>query len=74
MENCIDLYMYADVIWDIYIYVWENVCETKCLKYQHNIEGNCSFRMLKCENVLSSFAYSYIVLIVSVLSSVYCRL
>ena len=48
--------MYADAIW----YVKINVSETKYLKYPQNIEGNGSFRMVKCGNYLSSLAYAYI--------------
>ena len=50
----------------VYMYVWicylrpknECISETKYLKYQQNIEGNSSFRIWKCENFLSSLAYS----------------
>ena len=37
------MYIYADVIWDLKIYVFE----TKYHKYQQNIEGNA---VLECEN------------------------
>ena len=57
--------MYADVIWDLKIYVSEHKVYQN---YQQNIEGNTSssFRMWKCENFPRSLAYSEIFLNVSV--------
>ena len=50
----IEYYVYAGVIWDLKI----NVFERKYLNYQQNDEGNKSFRLWKCQNNLSSLAYS----------------
>ena len=46
--------MYAGVIWDLKI----NVFERKYLNYQQNDEGNKSLRLWKCQKKLSSLAYS----------------